>query len=558
MKLIRYIIVACLLFSIGACEEDRLTEKPLDFYSPENSFTTPKGIESALMYNYARLRAYYNGTEPACDEHTGTDLCWSARNPAFDMLGDYVTKMTPDVDVVLWNWSTMYRIIFDANVVIGRIASVTYTSESEKNLHIAEARFMRGYAYRILAYLYGGVPLVLEELTAPKTDFVRATKDETIDQAISDLEFAATNLPGVVNVAAPGRVNNAAALQLLADLYISRGLYDKAIEATNTIINDPNIKLMTTRFGRRAGDVGDPYWDLFQKSNQNRSSGNLEGIWVLQVEYNLPGGYSPVDALDGLQYERWYGPLYWFKLGPDGAKICLGATTQQGGRAVGIVRPTTYYTHTIWGDGNWNVDVRNNERNIKRVWDVDNPTSAWFGQKTSDFPQSWFDGLTSLDTMRDFYPLVTKITTMNDHPVEDLANVATGLMSGNAQLTRTDWYYMRVAETYLLRAEAKLDKGDIPGATDDINVIRNRAGAIPVTSDKVNIDYILDERMRELNYEENRRVTLCRLGLLYDRTVKGNPFSGATIKPYNNLMPIPYSEIERNTGAVLEQNPGYE
>ncbi len=558
MKLYKYITVACLLFLISACKETILKEKPLDFYSPENSFTTPADIESALFVNYYRIRWILNGYEPTMFFHAGTDLGWSARNPSFDYCGDYAAQMTPSASFVATIWNTYYRIIYDDNVVLNRLQSITYPSESAKNAHIAEARFFRGYAYKQLVNLYGGVPLVLEEVASAKRDFKRATKEAVIDQAISDMEFAAANLPSVVNVVGPGRASNAAALHYLSELYISKGLWDKAVEAATTVINDPNISLMTTRFGKRATNVGDPYWDLFQRFNQNRSAGNKEGILVLQTEFNVAGGFSPSDGVsDGFLYERVYGPLYWQQKGPDGVNFCFGATTQQGGRAVGLLRPSTYYTHTIWGKGNWNVDIRNNERNIKRTWDVDNTLSTWFGKNTSDFPQSWYNGLTAADTMIRFYPLVTKITTKNDHPAIDIANIATGWMDGNAQYTRSDWYLIRVAETYLLRAEAKLGKGDKQGAADDINALRNRAGAIPVTSGEVNIDYILDERMRELNYEENRRATLGRLGLVYARTVKGNPFSGATIKEFNNLMPIPFAEIERNTGAVLDQNTGY-
>src|SRR5690606_32602826 len=128
---------------------------------------------------------------------------------------------------------------------------------------------------------------------------------------------------------------------------------------------------------------------------------------------------------------------------------------------------------------------------------------------------------------------------------------------GTSGKTFKDWYLVRVAETYLLRAEAKLGKGDNLGAASDINVVRNRANANPVAVADVTIDYILDERMRELNIEEARRMTLCRLGKLYDRTVLGNEFAGLTIQPHNNLYPIPFTEIERNTGAALEQNLGY-
>ncbi|MDR1103037.1 MAG: RagB/SusD family nutrient uptake outer membrane protein, partial [Tannerella sp.] len=126
----------------------------------------------------------------------------------------------------------------------------------------------------------------------------------------------------------------------------------------------------------------------------------------------------------------------------------------------------------------------------------------------------------------------------------------------------------RLAETYLLRAEAYLNKGDKANAAKDINAVRDRSQAPRVDAADVDIDYILDERLRELTFEEFRMLTLCRMGKLVERTKKynysfngldGNPVesSGMSMEEYHNLWPIPYNEIERNTEAVLEQNPGY-
>lgn len=558
MKKLKHIIVIFLVFTIYACDEDMLDETPLDFYSPENSFTTPEDIESALFYNYARMRDQNDGYRVTRYYlHSGTDLMYSSRSPSEDLLGNYI-NLTPTSGVASELWNRMFRMIFDANVVLSRIEKVNYPDPLLKTLHIAEAKFFRGYAYRLLGAYYGGVPIVLEEVTSPRRDFVRATKEETIAQAISDMKFAADNLPSVVNVAAPGRVNNAAANHFLAELYISSGENQKSIAAATKVINDPNISLMTSRFGRKSEEVGDPYWDLFQRFNQNRSSGNTEGILVLQEEYGVPGGKSPLTGLDGFYYERAYGPIYWLMKDPDGLSAMLFAQSQQGGRPASYLRPTTHFTHTIWENGQWDKDLRNNERNIRRDWQVTNPASAWLGRWYSEFPQSWYDGLSAQDTLRDFYPQVMKITTPGDHPTSDLMEGFTdGSMSNTARLTRTDWYLVRVAETYLLRAEAHLAAGEPGAAATDINVLRSRADADPVLLEDVDIDYILDERMRELNYEENRRLTLSRLNLLYDRTVKYNEFSGATIQTFNNLMPIPFSEIERNTEAVIEQNSGY-
>ncbi len=86
----------------------------------------------------------------------------------------------------------------------------------------------------------------------------------------------------------------------------------------------------------------------------------------------------------------------------------------------------------------------------------------------------------------------------------------------------TDWYVFRIAETYLLRAEAYFWKGDLVNAAADINQVRNRAGAASITSAQVNIGMILDERARELFYEEPRKTELTRISYLLAMTGKAS------------------------------------
>ena len=123
--------------------------------------------------------------------------------------------------------------------------------------------------------------------------------------------------------------------------------------------------------------------------------------------------------------------------------------------------------------------------------------------------------------------------------------------------TNNDQIRMRLAETYLLRAEAYVHKGQPALAATDINVVRARANAKPVAAAAVTIDYILDERARELIVEEARRRTLVRLGLLYKRAIIHNWDAKATMKPHHELWPIPQKAIDANRDVKLPQNPGY-
>ncbi len=130
-----------------------------------------------------------------------------------------------------------------------------------------------------------------------------------------------------------------------------------------------------------------------------------------------------------------------------------------------------------------------------------------------------------------------------------------GSLSANTSMK--DEYMYRLAGTYLLRAEAYLGKGELSKAKDDLNEIRIRANATEITEADVNLDFILDEQLRELYFEDFRLPTLCRLGKVVERSQKYNPY-GYNVGDYQNLLPIPYSEIEKNIFGNIEQNPGYE
>lgn len=169
-----------------------------------------------------------------------------------------------------------------------------------------------------------------------------------------------------------------------------------------------------------------------------------------------------------------------------------------------------------------------------------NPESAEFGQVIVPRPA---------DTARRYYVWVKKAAHPMGHPQG---------YDTNGRLF-SDIYAIRLAETYLLRAEAYLKNNDPVNAAADINAVRARAHASPVSPGEVSMDYILDERARELMGEEPRRLTLSRLNMLYERVIKHNPVSAPTIQPYHNLLPIPQDQIDRTEGGVANfpQNQGY-
>jgi len=135
----------------------------------------------------------------------------------------------------------------------------------------------------------------------------------------------------------------------------------------------------------------------------------------------------------------------------------------------------------------------------------------------------------------------------------------------NTKSSTRDIFLARLAETYLIRAEAEFKLGDaanITAATADINIVRVRSNATPITSSDVTIDYVLDERARELTGEYQRWEDLARTGTLTTRVPGNNPrvptaasMNGSDGNP-KLLRPIPQNAIAVNA-ATITQNPGY-
>jgi starch-binding outer membrane protein, SusD/RagB family len=536
---------------LGSCKKGLLDEASLSNPSTAQILASKGGFKTYItaLHDAARNELFSTDTYTrAFDMQTGTDVATTG-DPALNVWLNYVTTLTPTNGTVSFYWNWAYsEMIARANTIImyaNKSNPSIWTNEAEKNAIIAEARFFRGYSYNLLANLFGGVPIVDTVFDTPKVDFVRSTRQQVLEFAKKDLVYASSWLPTTVAKIDEGRIVKAAADHLLSEVYISLGDYDNAILSASAVISSGLYNLMTTRFGSEAANPGDVYSDLFRDNNQNRSSGNRESIYVLQIEDVTPGGTgSGVGANSsigtGNNWVRAWGPRYFAITDPAGKSGMIVCDSM--GRGVGWLRPTSYVLYNIW-QNNFTNDLRNSRFNIRRQFTYNNPASAYFGQVVGK-------RTTSVDTMQFLFPVIRKI--------EGKVGKTTNNTAGK---TFKDVMVFRLAETYLLRAEAYIRKGAAfnPNAAADINVVRNRANATPVAPGNVSIDYLLDERARELIVEEPRRRTLARMGKLVERVRLYNMRSEtrSTIQDYHQWFPLPQSAIDANFGAILEQNPGY-
>lgn len=545
-----YFLVGVML---SACDPDILNEKPKDFFSTENAYTDPQTIQLAINTLYADARNFIyndngsqNGGYPYREYlRMGTDIATVGQKHRPYLLVDFrLFNSTHEASTYFWN-KAYQTLIPRSNAIIdyAEKPEVPWNSEEQKKQVLAQVRFFRAYAYYNLVNLYGDVPLITREILVPEFDFVRAPKNEVLQFIREDLEYASANLPANPDQVREGELTQAAADMLLATLYLQLGEYDLAIQTTSRIIDSGYYRLITERFGNdptHSGHFpaggGDAFSDIFWENNANRSGGNTESIWVLQTAPRVPGGAA------GPSLSRTWGPYYGNLIAPNGGQGMVLADSL-GGRPVGFIRTTNYYNYDIWAGELWD-DMRNSPWNIRRDWYYNNPANSLYGTKV-DFTAP---GL--VDTIQFIYPMVRKgegvIETMN-----------------NSTTPNYKFIVYRLAEAYLLRAEAYFHKGDLVSAAENINVIRNRAKAKPVEPAQVTLDYILDERARELIIEEPRRITLNRLGVWYERTKKYSMNEPAfyyliheSIEPHHALFPIPQTALDAS--STLTQNPNYD
>lgn len=537
-KLLVVIVLISGLILLNSCDDSLLNETPESAVNSEQILKNKSGFDAYLvgLVRNAREELTIGDDHYFVTNFAGTDLGEDAATER-SAARNWITYYTPNRNHVSIKWNWAYnQMIVQANLIIQAAQKPEldniWSNEAEKNRVIAEARFFRGYTYNLLANFYGGVPIVEQVQAEPKFDYVRSSRTEVYEFAKNDLVFAAEWLPEVVESGQDGRATSAMANHLLTEVYISLEDYNNAIASASKVINSPNYQLMTDRFGSLAGEPGDVYSDLHQAGNFRRNSGNLESLYIWQFEHFVDGGGG---TRDGNRYIRNLGPFLVRISPPDGF---ANIATAEFGRGVGHTTTTNYSRYHIWKDVN---DIRNSEYNFRRTFFYNNPRSAFFGEQVNKAT------LSREDTLRFMYEYPRKIEgpPWNNSPTSGRIN--------------KDVYVYRLAETYLLRAEAYHKAGNNQGAANDVNIVRSRSDASSVTAGQVTLDLILDERARELMFEASRKRTLMRMGILVERVRKfGLLEEGRTsIQDYHNLWPIPQAVIDANFAAELVQNPGY-
>ncbi|RPE08461.1 RagB/SusD family nutrient uptake outer membrane protein [Chitinophaga lutea] len=586
MKLIfKSALLAVTICGASACNKDWLKPEPLSFYVPDLTYTDPASMRAALVAcaRNARLE-YYGDNPPILTEMLFSEVIVDGvtdkSGPPQDLnlliTPDGANENSADRARIYYYWSEGYKGIKYANTVIQRIDDATYASPAERNAILGSAYFHRALRYYRLTHQFGDVPAIMKEINEPQLEFYSTKRDVILEYIKKDLDSAKNWVSDNVS---RGEVTKGAVLHLLTKVNLALGKFDEAIASSTALINSGPYALMKQPFGATKKNV---IWDLHRPENKSLGE-NKEGVFMIIDRFG-DGGYET-----GMRIMRQAVPYWGSNINtPSGVKGTNDNVNPEFvqsnlyGRGIGRCRPSNYSQYEIWTDpndlrhakGNWMTmeELLYNEPNLKKNNDP-------YYLKPLQLKNN-SGGLLCTDTIRCWYGW--------PHYKIFVPDTENSPMQGG----HTDWYMFRLAETYLLRAEAYYWKGEMGLAAADVNQVRQRAQCAPITAGDVNIGTILDERARELFFEEPRKTELTRIAYIfartgkpayngkvytlenfsdnnffYDRVKEKNNFyregivtnhgDKYTMSPFHVLWPVPTRSIQANSYGVINQNKGY-
>ncbi|MDB5209748.1 MAG: RagB/SusD protein [Sediminibacterium sp.] len=585
--------VTCIgLMVLSSCKKEWLDPKPLSVYVPENTFVDIAGFRSAISSISNNIRPdWYGDNAPQITEQIFSEESVEGTDDKAGPAQNLDVQIRPDAELnhvdynrIGYFWDRQYVTVRAANTIISRVPLATAIADSAKNVILGQAYFFRAFAYYRLTHQFGDVPCPIKEVTFAKTDFATVKREVILTRMKTDLEFGVKWVPWITD---KGDINRAALYHLLTKINLALGLFDDAIASASAVISQGSYKLMTNRFGVDAGNASKNItWDLHRPDNK-AAAVNTEAIYITTDRL---GAASAFPGASLLMRNCAAGISIGTNILTPANRAGVSALAnleidlmQIYGRGIGRCRSTSYATKEIWDDPN---DLRHDSTSGNWVYmenlRYSNPAlkgvDTAFGLRLRLFHS---DGrLLCTDTLRSWYawPHYKLYIPDPEH---------TPMTGGHS-----DWYVFRLAETYLLRAEAYVWKGDMTSAAADLNAVRTRAKCAAYPVSKMSIATVLDERARELYFEEPRKSELTRIAYIYaktgkvadngktytianfstsnfmvDRILEKNVFYAKNfvtvhgdvmrISQYHVLWPIPQSAILANSDGHINQNIGY-
>jgi starch-binding outer membrane protein, SusD/RagB family len=272
--ILSFIIIA--LLSQTGCKKVLEVTPPGEF-APGNVLATDKGIRSVLFSSYSFMQNPTPSRNVINVSEVSSDIGFNSGG-AENLFLQQLINFTWDASLGTFQadvWAPTYRAIRDANIVLENIESVN-TSEANKKLYAAEARFLRAYAYELLYKWFGPVPLRISSTSEPI--LAKATDAEIRTFIETDLMAAIIDLPNPGQEEAFARANKGAALGVLSKHYLNTKQWQKAADACQQLMVFNYYQLFPM------------YQNMFRVENE----GNKEMILVqpCRNEVNFGNWYS--------------------------------------------------------------------------------------------------------------------------------------------------------------------------------------------------------------------------------------------------------------------------
>lgn len=580
-----YLFCTMLAAGLFSCRKD------LNEYNPSNAtadalWSTPQGFITAVNGAYSYVPYLYGNDENELFlSEGGTDLWYNYNKATYNADIMQYQNFTSASNPVKGVWTTLYKAINLCNAGIGRIGNAGFTNMAERNMREAELRFLRAFYYWHVVETWGNVILDTTETQSAELTAQRSPVDAFYKLITSDLKFAVANLPvSYGGTYEYGRATQGAALGMLARAYLSWGYHASGAEAASYFqqARDWAAQVINNQASFKVSLYSN-YADVWDPANRNPDNPvkNKEALFVAtfstNTALNINGNADRTHMWFLTNYSGYSGSSI------PGLTLSLAyGNDQKNRRFMPTLALLDFY------------DEKKDARyagSFQEVW-LCNKAYTWTAADAAAFKKDasivgkkmnigdtamWITKQRVADKAFRPYAVFDRDTTYfaSGSRAINYGDRYVVLKKYLDPITRTgtttypgylDVVIMRLAEMYLIAAEADMKLGNTTEAASFINVLRTRAAIktpvdhtseMQVQPGDITLDFILDERARELCGEYMRWFDLKRTGTLGSRISKYNPdITG--FKPDYSLRPVPLAELQALTnGQQFGQNPGY-
>jgi starch-binding outer membrane protein, SusD/RagB family len=561
MKSLRFFSLMSFLLISQSCQ-DVLKETVVSAIG-NDYINTPAGFNAAINSAYASLRGFYGTQMGLTVTEYGTDLYATGADGGYKGFHFYDAQLNSQVDFLALIWDELYRGINTCNAVIERAPKATGLSDVLKKQRVAEMKFLRAHYYFLLFQQWGGVDLRLTETLAPSKVTTRASDTDMYKAIIADLEASLPDLENKKASSDYGRATKPAAEHLLARVYLAKAMssakaaddYTKAATYASNVINNYGFKLLpdfANVFAQGAGEINDEVIFAVQYTSD-----------ILTTAAPQPLANTQDGNTGGNNLHLFFGMQYDVQAGMQ-RDIAYDRPFKR-------LRPTKYCIETVFKD-------RDNDSRYKKTfrdtWLSNLPGTYNTAFDASKAKVTFKAGDTAIympgfemslaDRAKKPYQVLVP-SAYSEALFPTLVKFMDPLRPDRTWTPGSrDFLAFRLADTYLMLAEAQLFLNKIPEATAAVNAVRTRAAfpgkvaAMQITPAQMTMDFLMEERGRELAGEQIRWMDLKRWGKLVERVKLYNP-QASTIKDFHAVRPLPQSQIDRSENGItaFPQNSGY-